>query len=160
MERRSFLFALGGAMVLARQAAARPAQQVEFRTADLMGGEFAMQTSNVALIKSSSPDIIQFANAEIAEQLNIATALAAAPGTAPLRRDQALVLTRLQRLPAGRGFDAMYVRGQIAGHQELLALNSTYLRSGNDRQFETVAMMSLPIIQQHLSVLNGMRNMA
>jgi putative membrane protein len=160
MERRAFLLGMGGLTLFASGAFAKTAPRADFRTTDLMGGEFAIRTSKVALAKTTNPDVVNFANAEIAEQLNVATSLAAAPGTAPLRSDHAKMLAQLEALPAGRGFDAMYVKGQIAGHRELLALNTSYLKTGDDAQFKSVAAMSVPIIQQHLAVLNGLRNMA
>jgi putative membrane protein len=160
MERRSFLIGLAALGLLPAAAFAKPAMAADFRMAELGGGEFAMRTSRVALAKTTNPDIVQFANAEIAEQLNVATALGSWPGMAPLRSDQAQMLSQLEAMPAGPGFNAMYVKGQIRGHRELLALNSSYLDSGSDPQFRSVAAMSVPIIQQHMSVLNRLRNMA
>jgi putative membrane protein len=160
MERRAFLIGMAGVTLFTSRAIATPARRADFRTTDLMGGEYAIRTSKVALAKTTNPDIVNFANAEIAEQLNVATSLAAVPGTAPLRSDHARVLAQLEAVPAGGGFDAMYVKGQIAGHRELLALNTSYLKTGDNAQFQSVAAMSVPIIQQHLAVLNGLRNMA
>lgn len=160
MQRRSFLLALVGVGLAGRVAEARLAPVVDFRTQDLVGGEFAMRSSRLALSKTRNPDIMNFANAEIAEQVQVATALGAAPGSAPLRADHAAIFTRLEGLPAGSSFDAMYVKGQIAGHRELLALNSSYLRTGGNPQEQSVARMSLPIIQRHLAILNGLRNIA
>ena len=57
-----------------------------------MGGAFAMQTSQLALTRTRNPDVINFANAEIAEQMQVASALGAAPGSAPLRPDYAVLL--------------------------------------------------------------------
>jgi putative membrane protein len=125
MLRRSFLLALGGLGLSTYTASARTIPQRDFRTADLMGGAFAMQTSQLALTRTSNPDVINFARAEIAEQVQVASALAAAPGAAPLRPDHATLLRQLEATPAGR-FDRMYVQGQIRGHRELLALNSSY----------------------------------
>lgn len=160
MERRSFLLALGGVGLAATGALAKPMVMKDFRTADLAGGEFAMRSSQIALTKMTNPDITNFANAEIAEQLSVAKALSAAPGTVPLRRDHADLLAKLQAMPAGPQFNSAYVKGQLAGHRELLTLNSSYLKSGTDPALQSVANMSLPIIQQHLAVLNGLRNMA
>src|SRR5205807_5008337 len=87
MERRSFLLALAGIGVVGTRAEARISPVADFRTRDLMGGEFAMETSRLALSKTGNPDIINFANAEIAEQVQVANALAAVPGTAPMRSD-------------------------------------------------------------------------
>jgi len=98
-----------------------------------MGGSFAMQTSQLALTRTSNPDVVNFANAEIAEQVQVATTLGAAPGSAPLRRDQAAVMQQLQATPSGP-FERMYVQGQIRGHRELLALNTSRLRMGGNEQ--------------------------
>jgi putative membrane protein len=159
MLRRSFLLALGGLGLSTCAVQARTAPQRDFRTADLMGGAFAMQTSQLALTRTGNPDVINFANAEIAEQVQVATALGAAPGSAPLRPDHAMVLQRLQATPSGP-FDRMYVQGQIRGHRELLALNNSYLRTGGNAQEQQVAQMSLPIIQRHLAILSSLRKMA
>jgi putative membrane protein len=160
MERRSFLLALGALSLGAGVAQARPGMVADFRTADLAGGAFAMTTSQLALTRTGNPDIINFANAEIAEQMQVAAALGAAPGSAPMRTDHAVLLRQLQAVPSGGGFDRMYVQGQIRGHRELLALNSSYLRSVGDPQEQGIAQMSLPIIQRHLAILNGLREMA
>jgi putative membrane protein len=84
MLRRSFLMSLAAlglssATVLARTVASR-----DFRTADLMTGGFASTSSQVALNQTGNPDLINYANAEIAEQVQVAAALGAAPGSAPL----------------------------------------------------------------------------
>jgi putative membrane protein len=156
MLRRSFLLALGGVGLSTCVAHARTHLVQDFRTADLMGGSFAMQTSQLALTRTSNPDVVNFANAEIAEQVQVATTLGAAPGSAPLRRDQAAVMQQLQATPSGP-FERMYVQGQIRGHRELLALNTSRLRMGGNEQELQVAQMSLPIIQRHLGILNNLR---
>jgi putative membrane protein len=158
MERRSFLFALGALCLSHERVLAGPAQR-DFRSADLMGGSFAMMSSQFALTRTGNPDVLNFANAEIAEQVQVAAALGAAPGSAPLRPDHAEIIGRLDGVRAG-GFDRIYVQGQIKGHRELLNLNSSYLRSGGDPQLQSVAQMSLPIIQRHLAILSNLREMA
>lgn len=47
MLRRSFLLALGGLGLSAYTAHARAIPRADFRTADLMGGSFAMQTTQI-----------------------------------------------------------------------------------------------------------------
>jgi len=156
MLRRSFLLALGGLGLSTYSAQSKPIPRPDFRTADLMGGSFAMQTSQLALTRTGNPDVINFANAEIAEQAQVAGALGAAPGSAPLRTDHAALIQRLQATPSG-AFDRMYVQGQIRGHRELLALNTAYLRTGGNPQEQQVAQMSVPIIQRHLAILSNLR---
>jgi putative membrane protein len=159
MLRRSFLLALGAMSVSTYAAQARSIRRGDFRTADLMGGSFAMQTSQLALTRTGNPDVINFANAEIAEQVQVANALGAAPGSAPLRPDHAVLLQQLEATPPGP-FDRMYVQGQLRGHRELLALNNAYLRTGSNPQEQQVAHMSLPIIHRHLAILSNLREIA
>jgi hypothetical protein len=61
-------------------------------------------SSQLALTRTGDPDVSNFANAEIAEQLQVATALGAAPCSAPAARSR-----------------------------ELLGLNASYLRDCNAR---------------------------
>src|SRR4051812_9930967 len=68
MLRRSFLLGLGGVGLSAYAAQAKTIPLRDFRTADLMGGSFAMQSSQLALTRTRSADVTSFANAEIAEQ--------------------------------------------------------------------------------------------
>jgi putative membrane protein len=160
MLRRSFLLALCGLGASATAARSRIIPQRDFRTADLMGGSFAMTTSQLALTRTTNPDVFNFANAEIAEQVQVASALGAAPGSAPLRPDHSALAVQLSATPAGGTFDRMYVQGQIRGHRELLALNTSYLRTGTNPQEQQVAQMSLPIIQRHLAILSNLREIA
>ena len=80
----STVLAQSAAAPAAMAAVASPAQ---FRTTVLTSGAFAMQTSQVALERSPSPRVQEFAQLEINEQMALAAALGAAPGSAPLRPD-------------------------------------------------------------------------
>lgn len=161
MERRSFLLTIAALAFAGTRVQARTRTGIsDFRDKDLMGGSFALTTSRVALTRSANPDIIDFANAEIAEQVQVAEALGAESGSVPLRPDHAALLSQLGSTPLGATFDRMYVQGQIRGHHELLALNDSYLRAGHNPQDQAVARMSLPIIHRHLAILNSLREIA
>jgi putative membrane protein len=154
MLRRSFVLALGAlglAGLVHVTADAREALRTDFRTADRMDGAFAMQSSQLALTRTSNPDIINFANVEIAEQLQVATMLIAVPGTGPLRPDHGALKQ------GGDVFDRMYVQGQIRGHRELLALNGFYIRTGSNPREQEVAQTSRSIIRRHLATLSSLR---
>jgi putative membrane protein len=122
----------------------------------LMGGEFAMQTSQLALERSRNARVREFAQLEINEQLAYAAALGARPGSASLRPDHAQMLQQLQGM-TGSSFDRMYVQGQIMGHEELFALNSAYAQAGYDTQGRSVAILAVPSIQTHLTILSRLR---
>jgi putative membrane protein len=163
MDRRTALLSLLGATTLAvpgagllttRSAAALGFGTADYRTTALMGGEFAIQTSQIALEKARSRDVRGFAELEIAEQTGIAASLGTRPGGVALRPDQAQIVQELSAMPPGARFDMMYVKGQIIGHQELLALNTGALQSpGGDPVVLAVANIAVPSIQTHLVIL-------
>ncbi len=167
LDRRSALLALIGAVSLAPSAvlaqsamvpatAAVVSSPTQFRTIVLMTGGFAMQSSQVALERSRNPQVQEFAQLEINEQIALAAALGASPGSTPLRSDHAQMLQQLQAM-TGRSFDRMYVQGQIMGHNEGLALTSAYAQSGFDTQGRSVAILAVPSIQTHLTILSRLR---
>jgi putative membrane protein len=160
MDRRSMFFALAGVVATASIAAAQPLLPTspdQFQLAELMGGEFAIATSRLALERSRNPQVRNFAQLEINEQTAVAAALGTVPGGVQPRPDQIAIIQQLQRMPAGPQFDRAYVEGQIAGHEELLALNTAYAQSGSDSRGRAVATVAVPSIQTHLSILSNLQ---
>jgi putative membrane protein len=180
MDRRAFFAAMGGVLAMGTAAKAQdvlggvlglPGDVLGtcadilggglvggsgFRLADLQGGEYAIETSRLALERSRNPSIRDFAHLEINEQTSIAASLGATPGSVPPRPDQAAIVAQLSGLTGSR-FDHHYVLGQIRGHQELLALNTAYVQSGGDPRAQAVAEVSIPTIQTHLAILHRIR---
>ena len=130
--------------------------QDAFRAAALQDGSYAIQTSQIALARSRNRDVRQFAQLEINEQVSLAAALGVQAAPMPLRPDQAEIVQRLQNA-SGRSFDALYVEGQIAGHEELLTLNTAYSQDGQDLAERRVAVVAVPSIQTHLSILHRLQ---
>lgn len=160
MDRRSVLLALAGVVSAAPMASAQPllpASPDQFRLSELMGGEFAILTSRLALERSRNPNVRNFAQLEINEQTAIAAALGATPGTVQPRPDQLAIVQQLQGIGPGRQFDRAYVEGQLAGREELLALNTAYAQGGSDQSGRAVATVAVPSIQTHLSILSNLR---
>ena len=181
MDRRAFFAALGGLVATSAIAKAQTADVVGgvlglpgevlglgagvvggivpgggFRQADLQGGDYSIETSRLALERGNR-SIRDFAELEIAEQTSIAASLYATPGSVPPRPDQAAIVARLSTLPPGRAFNRAYIMGQIAGHKELLALNTYYARTGIDPRAQAVAQVSIPTIETHLAILYRLR---
>lgn len=160
----SFLTSLVGAGLVAASAKAQNFAPTGtgpegFRLTELMGGRFAIETSRIALQRARSENVRDFAQLEINEQTAIAAALGALPGQAPpLRPDQQAIVARLSQMRTGRAFDAMYVQGQIAGHRELLTLNTGYAQNSFDQLGRSVAIVSVPTIQTHLAILSRLQS--
>lgn len=147
----SGLAAVSGSALLAGSAQAFFVGSSQYRLAALEGGEFAIATSQLALATSRSPSIRAFAEAEIAEQANIAAQLGGRPGEVSLRADHVAMIEQL-RAASPRSFDALYVRGQAMGHRELYTINTSYAAAADARE-QTVAASGLPIIRRHLGIL-------
>ncbi|HYZ31259.1 MAG TPA: DUF4142 domain-containing protein [Crenalkalicoccus sp.] len=163
MNRRLAL--AGAALALPGLAAFRPARAQYgaegLRQQILMAGAFTMRTSELAERRSQNPLIRQFAGFEIAEQRGIVEAMRIAgfgviPGGVPVTQREAEAMQRLQQLQ-GFDFDRGYVHEQLRGHRELLDLQSTVARGGGGRDDQIVAAVALPSIQQHIAMLEGMR---
>lgn len=140
------------------------------------GGQFLENSSRVAFDRSEMAGVRRFARAEVVEQVELSGDLsrtgamaAMAPGMAmggmmmaPMmmgnRRmttdaEKAAMLAQLQTLQ-GPQFDATYVRAQIMGHEEALALNGNYAQSGEDPALRRIASKAAGLNQLHLSQLS------
>ncbi len=127
-----------------------------FRLADLQGGQYSIETSHLALARSHSRAVRDFAQLEINEQVSVAAALGASPGSVAPRSDQQGLVNRLAQY-RGAAFDHHYIADQIRGHEELLANNEQAIRSPADPAVRRVATVSVPTIQTHLAILHRLR---
>ena len=127
-----------------------------FRLADLQGGQYSIETSHLALARSRSRGVREFAQLEINEQVSVAAALGASPGAVAPRPDQQALVDRLSQY-RGAAFDHHYIADQIRGHEELLANNEQAIRSPADPAVRRVATVSVPTIQTHLAILHRLR---
>lgn len=155
MDRRTALLGLGFAGISSALAVPARALGGTGSMAVLQAGGFSLQTSQLALERARNRRLRDFAQLEVNEQLAVAAAMGAAPGSVPLRPDHAAMLQELSSLSGAR-FDGMYLQGQIAGHRELLALNEPLARGGAGGREQAIALISVPSIQTHLYMLQGM----
>ena len=137
----------------------------------MMGGAFALQTSEIALQKAKDEDVKQFAQFEADEQRGIAEVLrsmmepagtasggASAQAAPQLDAKHAEMVRKLQQAQAGEAFDKMYVEGQLQGHEELLQIQETYLKSNSrNREHMNVAKLARGHIKEHVQVLKDLK---
>lgn len=135
----------------------------------MMAGAAALQTSEIALQKAKDEDVKQFAQFEVDEQRTIAevlrsmmepsgTASSASAAAPQLDAKHAEMLKKLQQAQAGEAFDKMYVDGQLQGHQELLQIQETYLKSNSrNREHVNVAKLARGHIKEHVQVLTDLK---
>lgn len=136
-------------------------------------GLAALQASQIAMKKAQNPKIKEFAQLEIAEQETIADVLKSmrdqsTPASGQVKAPTAEVVQtnldakgkamaeKLQKAEAGPAFDREYVQGQIEGHQQLLEIQETYLKTGKDRENLNVTKLMRGQIKEHLTLLQDM----
>ncbi|GEP07481.1 hypothetical protein MOX02_55190 [Methylobacterium oxalidis] len=132
-------------------------------------GLMSLETSRIALKKAQNPKVKEFAQFEVAEQETIADVLKSmrdqsTPASGQVKAPSAEVtqtnldakgkqmVEKLQKAEAG-AFDREYVQGQIQGHQQLLQIQETYLKSGKDRENLNVTKLMRGQIKEHLALL-------
>ena len=126
----------------------------------LEGGLFAKKSSELALEKSSNELVTGFANLEIAEQKAVAEVLAAAGGTPPADVDgeEKVLMEKLMGLD-GAAFDMAYIDGQIAGHEELLAIQQPMSGMSEITIPVATAKLAEEAIKTHIAMLKGIKGM-
>jgi putative membrane protein len=117
---------------------------------------FVIRSSELALQRSSSPRVRDFASTLIAAhkgtsaQLSLAGRRLNLLPSATLRPGEQAMLDALQ---ASSRFDAEFVRDQRLVHQQAVALDSAYAARGRSPTLRPVAAAALPIEQRHLRLL-------
>ena len=117
---------------------------------------FVIRSSELALQRSSSPRVRDFATRMIEAHKGTSAQLSLAgrrlnllPSATLGAAEQAM----LDALQASGSFDADYVRDQRIVHQQAIALDSAFAASGDSPTLRPVAAAALPIEQRHLRLL-------
>jgi putative membrane protein len=117
---------------------------------------FVIRSSELALERSSSRRVRDFAAAEIeahkgtSAQLSLAGRRLNLLPAAILRPSEQQLL---DALPGKANFDAAYVRQQRLVHQQALALDKAYGAGGQSPTLRPVALAAAEVIQRHLAML-------
>jgi len=133
-----------------------------FVTRAAQGGLAEVQMAQLAQQKASSDDVKKFAQSMIDdhtpnnEQLvKLATAKGLTPPTDPNAMQQKM-LTHLQGL-SGAKFDKAYVKIQVKAHTMMLKDMRMEARSGKDSDLKNFADQTVPTVDHHLSMAQGLQ---
>jgi putative membrane protein len=124
----------------------------------MLVGSVAMKSSELAIQKADDDDVKQFAKFEADEQKGLAEVLRSmmeGAATTQPQADQkhAAMMEKLEQAK-GKAFDRAYVQGQTEGHQELLQIQETFIKSGStNREAMNVAKLAASRIREHIEVL-------
>lgn len=137
------------------------AQGTDYVKAAGMSDLYEITSSKLALQKSKNDDVRRFAQMMIDHhtQTTAATVRAArqdglSPTPPKLGAAQASI-TELRRAAAG-DFDRLYVGQQLPAHQAALDLHRSFAANGDKPALKTSAQSAVPIVQQHIDMLQQM----
>jgi putative membrane protein len=126
----------------------------------LSGMAFAHASAQLASTQSDSAAVRTFAELEASEQqaFIMARRLANLPQPEPTSMD-AEKGRMIQQLQGVRGpeFDRLFIRGQIAGHQELLRVHQAISSTPENKEEAMLATVAVPAIRTHLAMLDSIQ---
>ena len=122
-----------------------------------------IQSSQLALQKSTNPAIQSFAQMIIADHTMLGQQMMAAaqsaglpPPPQVLMPEEQQMLAQLQAAPAGASFDMAYRDAQVMAHQKAIGLFQNYSASGDNPTLRATAAQALPKLQQHLATAQAL----
>ena len=123
-----------------------------------VGDMLEIDSSKVALEKSSNPDVTRYAQMMIDDHgksldlLKTAAETEDGPATIPGTLDLTSqgILDELKAAKSGAAFDRAYIEAQISGHEDALKLHRSYAVQGDNPTLKTHAASAVPIITTHL----------
>jgi putative membrane protein len=133
----------------------------EFVNQAASGGLFEVQSSELALERSQSSEVQEFANQMItdhtANNQELMTIVQAENLTMPteVASPHAEMMQTLQDAE-GEAFDTAYVQNQATAHETAVTLYQTYAEGGDNEALMAYAQKSLPVLQQHLEHAQGL----
>ena len=124
---------------------------------------YEITSSQLALQRTQMPEIRAYATMLIDHHTGTtnATLEAAKAGRVPppptvLGPDKRAMVRQLESA-VGTTFDQLFVRQQVAAHEQALALHGAYARSGEVPTLRASAAAAVPIVTQHLEQARAMQ---
>ena len=128
--------------------------------------QFEIQSGQLAQQMSQNPAVRQMGQMLVANHTNSTQQLMAAAQSAgiaapppAMRPEHAAMLQQIQSAPPGQ-FDMVFRDVQIQAHQQALQLHQNYAASGDVPALRTTAGAIVPVVQNHLNMLQGLQVMA
>ena len=123
---------------------------------------FEKQSATTVLQTTRNPDVRRFAQMMIRDHTNSTNMVKMAArrshvivGTPHLNAEQSRMLSELRRARGGDR-DHLYIQQQMAAHQQALQVQQDYASNGDRPPLRDAAGHIVPVVQQHISMLQGM----
>lgn len=138
-------------------------QDQEFARKAAVGNIFEVETARIAVEKSDSEQVQDFARRMIEDhstaQDQLVTLARQEDFTPPVELDQEHQ-QKLQKLrnASGEEFNRQYIEGQITAHRQTIDLFNTEVEQGKNPQLQDFARETLPILRTHLDMATSIAN--
>ena len=143
-----------GTQAPASGAAMEPMTAEQYVATAASSDMFEIQSSEIALEKTETAAVQEFAQHMVTDHSTTTEKLMAAaeaegivPATEMMPRHAAMV-EELEAADAS-GFDAMYLEMQTTAHEEAVALHTAYSESGDVEALQAVATEAVPVVTEH-----------
>ncbi|MCQ0987429.1 DUF4142 domain-containing protein [Jiella marina] len=128
-----------------------------------MSNNFEIQSSNLALQKAQNQNVTAFAKRMLEDHSNASMALKQAVEESEdvdavptgLTAHYTEMVRKLEAVPAEQ-FDAPYLEMQEQAHRTAITLFQTYSENGEEGPIQRFASETLPVLKQHLAMLEDM----
>ncbi|HTT83129.1 MAG TPA: DUF4142 domain-containing protein [Rhizomicrobium sp.] len=134
----------------------------EFASKAAITGIYEIRAGHIAEQRSRNPDVDRFAAEMIRDHSkNNAQLMATVKRIGGIRlpskvdHEHAGLLAQLRSV-SSRQFDSTYAEQQVQGHQDAIALFTSYARHGEIPQLKRYARMTLPVLQHHLEMAQAL----
>lgn len=133
----------------------------QFVDAAAASDAFEIEAGKMAAEKATAQALKDFGqmmvtqHGESTARLEAASAKAGVTPVAMMTAEQQANLESL-RNASGADFDNIYRTQQVAAHQKALALLQTYAETGGQGDLKGVATETIPIVQKHYDLIQGM----
>ena len=125
--------------------------------------KFEITEGQLAETMGSSPKVQAFGQKMVADHtkstmqvIKAAKASGLPKMPAPvLRPDQQDMVAQL-KATSGPAFDQLYMQQQMQSHQQALMVQQNYARNGTAPALKAAAMKIVPVVKEHISMLQGM----
>ena len=122
------------------------------------GNQFEIESANLALKKSNTEPVKNFANRLIGDHTAAADKLkntlkqAGLPEPAmSVNHEQQAMLSKLENLN-GAAFNRRFVKDQIQAHKKAISLLQSYSNRGTNSELKQLALSLLPTLKEHLQI--------
>jgi putative membrane protein len=126
---------------------------------EIQSGQLAQQMSQNPAVRQIGQMLVTDHTSSTQQLLAAAQSAGVTPPPPGLRPEHAAMLQQIQSAPPGQ-FDMVFRDVQIQAHQQALQLHQNYSASGDTPALQAAATNIVPVVQNHLNMLQGLQVMA